>query len=235
MSETLPIVQTGDNDNDKDNDISRREMVAFLGIVPLAAALGVPPETVEGAMRVAQQAAQQQAQGAQQQPAPGVYKPKFFTPHEWRTVRVLADLVIPRDERSGSATDAGVPEFIDFMMMDRPNMQLSMRGGLRWMDNHSNARFGKRFIELTPTQQTSILDEIAYPRRAKMEEVGHGVTFFTSFRDLTAGGFWSSRIGVKDIGYIGNQFTQWNGCPPAALQRLGVSEDAMNSRIPFQR
>jgi hypothetical protein len=245
MSEQLPVLQTDDNDNrsdsdigsDNDNGISRREVVAFLGIAPLAAALGVPPETVEGAMRVAQQAAaqqQRQQQGPQQQPAPGVYKPRFFTPHEWRTVRVLADLVIPRDERSGSATDAGVPEFMDFMMIDRPNMQLGMRGGLRWLDNHSNMRFNKRFVELTSAQQTSILDEIAFPARAK-PDVSHGVSFFTSFRDLTAGGFWSSRIGVRDIGYVGNEFTQWNGCPPAALQRLGVSEDAMNTRIPFQR
>jgi hypothetical protein len=207
-------------------DLSRREAIAVMSVASIATVLGVPPETVEGAMRAAQQAVQQ--------PAPGGYAPKFFRPHEWRTVRVLADLVIPRDERSGSATDAGVPEFIDFTLNDRAGMQEPMRGGLRWLDNHSNGRFGKRFIELTPAQQTSILDEIAFPARAR-PEVSHGVSFFNSFRDLTASGFWSSRIGVRDIGYIGNSFTQWNGCPPAALQRLGVSEDVMNSRVPFQR
>jgi gluconate 2-dehydrogenase gamma chain len=151
-----------------------------------------------------------------------------------RTVRVLADLVIPRDERSGSATDAGVPEFMDFMMIDRPDMQLRMRGGLRWMDNESNRRFNKRFIALSETQQTAILDDIAYPARAK-DEFSHGVNFFTFFRDLTAGGFWSSRIGVKDIGYMGNTYHQWDGCPPAAMSRLDVSQDMMKTRVPIQR
>ena len=214
-------------------ELSRRDALAAMGVASLAAALGTTPETVEAAMKVAQAAAQPQ-QGLQQQPVPGVYKPRFFRPHEWRTVRVLADLVIPRDERSGSATDAGVPEFMDFIMNDRPGMQAGMRGGLRWLDNHSNRRFGKRFIEVTAVQRTSILNEIAIPARAR-PEVSHGVSFFTSFRDLTAGGFWSSRIGVRDIGYIGNQFAQWNGCPPAALQRLGVSEAVMTGRVPFQR
>ena len=215
------------------NDITRRDALAIIGIIPLAAALGTTPEVIEGAMAAARQA-QQQQQSAGQQPPPGKYKPKFFTPHEWRTVRVLADLVIPRDERSGSATDAGVPEFMDFMMIDRPPMQLQMRGGLRWLDNRAQTRFARRFVTLNTNQQTRILDEIAYPAKAA-EEVSHGVAFFSFFRDLTAAGFWSSRIGVQDIGYIGNQWTQWHGCPPAALARLDVSEALMKTRIPVER
>ena len=210
-------------------DISRRDALGIIAMVPLAASLGTTPDAIEAAMRAAEQ-----AQALQQQPNPATYKPKFFTPHEMRTVRVLADLVIPRDERSGSATDAGVPEFMDFMMIDRPNMQLQMRGGLRWMDNEANHRFNKRFIALTQAQQHAILDDIAYPRNAK-PEFSHGVSFFTFFRDLTAGGFWSSRIGVRDIGYIGNTFNQWDGCPPAAMERLGVSHDMMKTRVPVQR
>lgn len=215
--------------------MSRREALGIMGVVPLAAAFGTTPEVIEGAIAAAEQAQQhQQAVAAGQQPPPGAYKPKFFNAHEWRTLRVLTDLIIPRDDRSGSATDAGVPEFIDFMMIDRANMQLPMRGGLRWIDNRSHTRYGKRFIALTRVQQTSILDEIAFPDKAA-PDVSHGVSFFSSLRDLTAAGFWSSRIGVKDIGYIGNQFTEWNGCPPEALRRLNVSEDAMKTRIPIQR
>jgi hypothetical protein len=213
-------------------DISRRDAIAIVGLASLAASLGTTPEVLEGAIAAAHQAQQQQQPG--QKPVPGVYKPRFFNAHEWRTLRVLVDLIIPRDERSGGATDAGVPEFLDFMMMDRPTLQLQMRGGLRWMDNHSSTRFSKRFIALTARQQTTILDEVAFPERAA-PDVSHGVGFFTFLRDMTAAGFWSSRIGVKDIGYMGNEWTTWNGCPPAALQRLGVNESDMNSRVPFQR
>lgn len=220
--------------SDAQNDLSRRDALAIMAIVPLAASLGTTPDVIEGAMAAAEQAQQQQSPTAGQQPPPGAYKPKFFNVHEWRTVRVLADLIIPRDARSGSATDAGVPEFMDFMMIDRANMQLQMRGGLRWLDNRSNTRFAKRFLALTVTQRKSILDEIAYPERAA-PDLSHGVAFFNFFRDLTAAGFFSSRIGVKDIGYIGNEWRQWDGCPPAAMERLGVTHDVMKTRVPVQR
>lgn len=214
--------------------ISRRDALMIMAITPLATSLGTTPDVIEGAMAAAEQARQQQSPTAGQKPAPGVYQPRFFNTHEWRTVRVLTDIIIPRDARSGSATDAGVPEFMDFMMMDRSSMQLQMRGGLRWLDNRSNTRFGRRFTALTAKQRTDVLDEIAYPDKAPAE-LSHGVGFFNFFRDLTAAGFFSSRIGVKDIGYVGNEWRQWDGCPPAAMERLGVSHDAMKTRIPVQR
>jgi gluconate 2-dehydrogenase gamma chain len=218
------------------NEISRRDALVIMAIAPLATSLGTTPDVIEGAMAAAQQAQQQhQAPTAGQKPETGVYKPRFFTAHEWRTVRVLTDIIIPRDARSGSATEAGVPEFMDFMMMDRTSMQLQMRGGLRWVDNRSNTRFGKRFIALTARQQSNVLDEIAYPEKAAAE-LSHGLSFFNFFRDLTAAGFFSSRIGVKDIGYMGNEWRQqWNGCPPAAMERLGVTPEMMSTRIPIQR
>lgn len=219
------------SDRPSGDELSRRDALAIMAIAPLAASLGTTPDVIESAMAAAQQA---QHQAAGQQPQPGVYKPRFFTAHEWRTVRVLSDLIIPRDERSGSATEAGVPEFIDFMMMDRTNMQLPMRGGLRWLDNHSHARFAQNFTALTTAQQASVLDEIAYPDKAA-PELSHGVNFFNTFRDLTAAGFWSSRIGVQDIGYQGNEWRAWDGCPPAAMQRLGVSQELMNTRVPVER
>ena len=81
-------------------------------------------------------------------PPPGrPFQPKFFTPHEWQTVRVLVDLIIPKDERSGSATEAGVPEFMDFMMLDQPTRQVGMRGGLAWLDVECQKRFDKLFVD----------------------------------------------------------------------------------------
>jgi hypothetical protein len=214
--------------SDNHAEVSRREMLALIGVVPLAAALGTTPDAVERAVQGAQQAAQQSKQGVP-------FKPKFFSAQEWRTVRILADIVIPRDEHSGSATDAAVPEFMDFTMVDRPSMQTQMRGGLRWLDNESVDRFAVKFADATSAQRIAIVEDIAWPEKAK-PELSQGVAFFNFFRDLTAGGFWSSKIGVKDIGYIGNTFVaKWDGCPPEANERLGVSHDLMKTRIPIQR
>ena len=150
------------------------------------------------------------------------YAPTFFTPHEWETVRLLADLVIPRDERSGSATDAGVPEFMDFMMGDRPDGQVPMRGGLAWLDNEAYERTGKTFLTSAEAERTAILDDVAWPKKAR-PEMSQGVAFFNMFRDMTASGFWTSKMGVTDLDYQGNTFVaEWKGCPPEALQKLGV-------------
>jgi hypothetical protein len=151
-------------------------------------------------------------------PAP----PGFFTPHEYETVRVLVDLIIPRDERSGSATDAGVPAFMDFMMIDRPDNQTRIRGGLAWMDAECERRFGKTFVACSDPERTALLDDIAWPERAK-PGMSQGVAFFNRFRDLTASGFFSSKMGVDDLRYEGNTYVrEWTGCPTAALEKLGV-------------
>ena len=153
------------------------------------------------------------------------FEPAFFTPHELNTVNLLVDLIIPADDRSGSATDAGVPEFMDFMMMDRPVMQLPMRGGLAWIDYQCQTLFDSAFVDCTEEQRTQLLDSIAYPEMASPED-SQGVSFFNSFRDLTASGFWSSQIGVEDLQYIGNTFVpEWKGCPPEIMDELGLTED----------
>jgi hypothetical protein len=137
----------------------------------------------------------------------------FFTAPELQTVRILADLIVPRDEGSGSATDAGVPEFLDFVMVEWPEHQTPIRGGLAWLDRESMHRFGKPFREAAGTEQTATLDEIAYPARAR-PEMKAGVEFFNRFRDLVLSGFYSSKEGVKDLGYLGNTFVaEWKGCP----------------------
>ena len=150
------------------------------------------------------------------------FKPKFFTQHEYATVRVLVDLIIPKDERSGSATDAGVPEFMDFIMTDSPGRQTAMRGGLAWVDRECVTRYDKNFLSCTEAERTALLDDIAWPKKAK-PEFSHGVAFFNSFRDLTASGFWSSKMGTDDLVYMGNVVVaEWSGCPENVLQKLGL-------------
>lgn len=156
--------------------------------------------------------------GAQQD-----YTPKNFTAHEYDTVRVLVDLIVPRDEKSGSATDAGVPQFMDFMMGDRPQMQTPMKGGLAWLDAECEHRFGKAFVDCAPEQQTAVIDAIAWPAKAP-EDMSQGIAFFNRFRDLTCSGYYSSKMGVADLQYIGNVYNPgYDGCPPAQLKKLGVS------------
>jgi len=195
------------------SELTRRDLLRMLGAAVASSAVPLTP--LEVAL------AQQRAELAVAAAGAG-YLPRWFTPHEYRTVRLLVDLVLPRDERSGSATDAGVPEFMDFMLNDRPDGQTPMRGGLAWLDNECYERFGKTFVAATPTEQTTVLDDIAWPKKAK-PELSQGVAFFNMFRDMTASGFWSSKIGVTDLDYRGNTFVrEWAGCPPEALQKLGV-------------
>ena len=197
-------------------DMSRRDALQLLAALPVAAFLSWPTAEQAKARSFVDSAMRAAAEGTP-------FVPKFFTAAEFRTVRVLADMIIPRDDRSGNASDAGVPEFMDFTVTDRPNYQKWMRPGLAWIDAQSNARFGKPFADATESQRSAILDNIAWPARAPAS-MADGVGFFNRFRDLTATGFWSSQIGVKDLKYQGNVFApDWNGCPPAALQKLGVT------------
>ncbi|MBI1966862.1 MAG: gluconate 2-dehydrogenase subunit 3 family protein [Gemmatimonadetes bacterium] len=199
-------------------DMNRRDVIELLALAPLAAAFDWTPAQV-GRAAEHLSAARAAAQGA-------AFQPKFFTAHEYEIVRVLVDLIIPRDERSGSATDAAVPEFMDFIMTDgSEDRRTAMRGGLAWLDIQYRKRFGKPFVQCADAERTVVLDEIAWPRRAK-PELSQGVAFFNSFRDLTAAGFFSSRMGVEDLQYQGNTFVpEWKGCPPEALRKLGVSYD----------
>jgi gluconate 2-dehydrogenase gamma chain len=147
---------------------------------------------------------------------------KFYTPHEMETIAVLSDIIIPRDHISGSATDAKVPDFIEFITKDKPDLQTPMRGGLLWLDLQSAKRFGKSFKECSSQQQLQVVDDIAYPEKAK-PEMKQGVAFFSLMRNLTATGFYTSEIGVKDMGYMGNTATKWNGVPNEVLRQYGLS------------
>jgi gluconate 2-dehydrogenase gamma chain len=148
--------------------------------------------------------------------------PKQFTPDEWRLVRLLVNYVIPRDARSGSATDARVPEFMDFMLGENAGMRTWMRNGIAWLNGECRKRFTKGFVSCTDPQRREVLDAIAFPRKAAPEHKP-GVDFFNSFRNLTSSGFWSSRIGVADLGYMGNRVVNnWVGTPPEVIRKMGL-------------
>jgi hypothetical protein len=158
----------------------------------------------------------------------------FFNEHEMATISILADIIVPKDELSGSATDAKVPEFIEFIVKDMPDHQIPMRGGLKWLDIFSSKKFEKAFKDLSAKQQIEIVDEIAYPKKAK-PELAQGVSFFSLMRNLTLTGFYTSEIGVKDIGYMGNTPNQWNGVPDDVLKQYGLaySEKEMKECVKF--
>ncbi len=159
---------------------------------------------------------------------------KFFDEHEINTIKVLIDIIIPKDETSGSATDAGVHDFIEFIVKDMPRHQLPLRGGLKWLDVQCLKQHNKRFINCSSEQQLALVDEIAYPSTAK-PEMKQGVTFFNLLRDLTATGFFTSEIGLKDLGYAGNKPNQWDGVPEDVLKQYGLSysERELNETVKF--
>lgn len=200
--------------------LNRRQALQVLGAAPAAGLAWTRAEAQQAHAHAQHARSQAAAAGAP-------YAPKFFTAHELATVTVLANLIIPADERSGNASDAGVPEFIDFMMIDQPSRQLLLRGGIAWLDNECRRQYGAAFVDGTPAQQTAICDALAYPAKARGEH-SHGVRFFSAVRDLTATGFFTSRIGIDDLGYKGNTFVPvWEGAPQEALDHLGVSYDSV--------
>lgn len=148
---------------------------------------------------------------------------KFFTDHEMATITILADIIIPKDDRSGSASDAGVPEFIEFIVKDMPQHQVPMRGGLRWVDSKCLAMYDKPFKDCDSKQQLELVEAIAYPSLAK-PEMKQGVAFFNRMRNLTASGFFSSKIGMDDIGYVGNRPNKWEGVPPEIIKQYGLED-----------
>ncbi len=205
--------------------IGRREMLKRTSALPLAG-LALSPAALQSAH---EHVARQKATTA----ARGPYKPSFFNPHEWATVRLLADAVIPADGRSKGAAEAGVPEFIDFVLTDplsdpkeREALQTQVRGGLVWLDRECAGRFGKAFVDGTEDERNAVLDQVAWPEKAAAAGLEAGAAFFTTFRELVASGFWTSRIGIEDLQYRGNTYVaEWTGCPPEVLSRLGLQEE----------
>jgi hypothetical protein len=202
------------------SELNRRDLLRMLGVGVAATTLSCTPEVADKAHRSAQAARDSAAASG------GKVATKFFTAHEHDTVTLLADLIIPKDGRSGSASDAGVPEFMDYILTEYPDGQTAIRGGLAWLDAECEKRFGKDFVSSSDAQRKQVLDDIAWPKKAR-PEMSQGVAFFNRFRDFTASGFFSSKLGTEDLHYIGNTpQPAWNGCPPEALAKLGVSYTA---------
>ena len=195
--------------------LRRRELLKVMGAVPATAL--VPLVSGEAAARGAGPDA------AQAKPPAAEYQRKILSEHEWMTIRVLSDLIIPADERSGSATEAGVPEFIDDWLAFRGGRLLAqIRGGLTWLDMECNRLWGHDFVDGAEGQQRQILDRIAYPQRAAPED-SQAVGFFNELRNLVVGGFYSSKTGIQDLPYLGNTMVaDWEGCPPEVLAKLGL-------------
>lgn len=204
--------------------INRRELLRRAGTVTVAAGFALSSAALEAAH---QHVAKQKAAAAAKEPV----APRFFAAGEWAAVRALCDLVIPADERSGSASEALVPEFLDYVLTDplsepreRETLQTQVRGGLAWLDRECAARFGRGFVDCAEGERKGVLDSIAWPERVGpgMEA---GARFFTLFRDLVASGYWTSRVGTEDLRYLGNTYVaEWKGCPPEVLSRLGLGE-----------
>jgi len=208
--------------------ISRRDSLRYITLAGLSTGLlsqCQPSETETGEAMHGHEHVHESPDGLFQlsEADKALLKQRFFTEEERETVRVLANLIIPADERSGNAEEAGCVEFIEFMMLDQPSHQTPMRGGMKWLDQECLARHGKVFTACSETEQTTLLDEIAYPDTAAPEQ-SQGVAFFNRFRNFVATGFWTSKMGIEDLQYMGNRPTVWNGPPEDWLQRLGVQE-----------
>ncbi|HEX8021947.1 gluconate 2-dehydrogenase subunit 3 family protein [Mucilaginibacter sp.] len=206
--------------------MNRRDSLKALGLGTLSAGLlleACKTDTKKGAEEAVAPAAGDETgrQPFEVERDKKLHADKFFTTAELATITVLADIIIPKDEKSGSASDAKVPDFIEFIVKDMPDHQTPMRGGLRWLDLQCLNRFGKPFTDCTKDQQIQLIDLIAYPNKAK-PEMAQGVAFFNRMRDLTASGFFTSEIGVKDIGYAGNQPGKWTGVPDDILKHYGM-------------
>jgi hypothetical protein len=190
-------------------EISRRDLLKSLTLGAASASLlrVVPAQAAEYAHSMIQAA---RAAGG------GKYKPKYFSGQQYKTLQALCQAIIPADKKAGGALEAGAPEFIDLLTSENAEYQLTLGGGLMWLDSACIDRFGKSYLECAPAQQTSMLDLIAYRKNAESNpSLSQGVAFFSFLRNLTADGYFTSEIGIKDLGYIGNTYlSEFPGCPP---------------------
>jgi len=189
--------------------ISRRDVLKTLAV---GAASGsvlrvIPLEAAEMTHRMVQK--------EKTAAAAGKYAPKYFAAKQYETLTSLCDAIIPRDQKSGGAVEAGAPEFIDLLTSENPEFQLKLGGGLMWLDGYAVDHYGKTYLDCSADQRKEILDLIAYRKNAKANpELQPGVSFFAFLRNMTCDGFYTSKIGIEDLEYVGNVTRgQWPGCP----------------------
>jgi hypothetical protein len=189
--------------------VSRRDVLRTLAVGATAGSVltMIPAQAAEFAHNLVQK---------EKAAAAGKYAPKFFPAKQYETLVSLCDTIIPKDEKSGGAVEAGAPEFIDLITSENVDYQTQLGGGLMWLDNHCIDEFGKVYMECTPEQRKTTLDLIAYRKNATARpELHQGVAFFAALRNMTCDGFYTSKIGIEDLQYIGNvSRTEFPGCPP---------------------
>ena len=190
--------------------ISRRDVIRTLTV---GAASGsvlsmIPAQAAEHVHKMIKEEKSKSASGA--------YSPKFFTAHQYKTLRSLCQTIIPADNESGGAAEAGAPEFIDLLTSENEDYQIKLGGGLMWLDSACRDRFGKVYLDCSPAEEKEILDVIAYRESSKQDPgLTPGIQFFAFLRDLTADGFFTSKIGIEYLKYIGNEaLPDFPGCPP---------------------
>jgi len=190
--------------------VSRRDILKSLGMGVIAGGVlrTIPAQAAEYAhhMVMSEKAAA----------ATGAYTPKYFSAHAYKTLQTLCQTIIPPDGGSGGAIEAGAPEFIDLITSENDAYQLKLGGGLMWLDETCSDRYGKPYLDCTPELQKEILDLIAYRRNAQADpSLSPGIEFFSFLRNMTADGFFTSKIGIEYLGYVGNTFlSEFKGCPP---------------------
>ena len=204
--------------------MNRRESLKAIGVSTLSATLlldACKPKEKETKAAINDKEATADRQPVEVERDKKLESEIFFTPHEMATITVLGDIIIPKDDRSGSASDAKVPDFIEFIVKDKPEHQTPMRGGLRWLDMQCLKLYNNSFKDCTKTQQLQMVDEIAYPAKAK-PGMKQGVAFFDRIRGLVATGFFTSKMGIEDLGYVGNRPNKWEGVPADVIKQYGL-------------
>lgn len=196
--------------------LNRRDLLKAMTVAPAAALVPLAP-----GMATLASASPLPAEG---QAASGAYRPKVFNPHQWKTLRVVSDLIIPADEHSGSATQSETPEYIDDILHLRGGLRKTeILGWLTWADVECNRLYNHDFVDCSAAQQKQILDRVAYPGKAAPADA-NAVSSFNHVRDAVLGGFYSSKMGIKDLQYLGNQMVEdWTGCPSNVTSRLDVN------------
>lgn len=206
--------------------MNRRQSLKTLGIGTLSAGVlleACKTKTDVDAVAAVDDAATADRQAGEVERDKKLNTEKFFSTHEMATITILADIIIPKDDHSGSASDAKVPEFIEFIVKDMPDNQVPMRGGLRWLDMQCLNRYSNPFKDCNTKQQIEMVDEMAYPAKAK-PEMQQGVSFFNRMRNLTASGFYTTKIGIDDLGYVGNRPNKWEGVPADIIKQYGLED-----------
>jgi len=193
-----------------ENSITRRDILRTLAVGAVSGSVlqVIPAKAAEYAHQLVH--SEKSASPA------GKYAPKFFSPHQYEMLTTLCDTIIPRDEKSGGAVESGAPEFIDLLTSENEEYQLALGGGLQWLDGFCSDRYSNVFLDCTPAQRKEVLDLIAFRKNAKQDlSLSQGVAFFAFLRGFTCDGFYTSKIGIEDLQYIGNTvLREFPGCPP---------------------